>query len=473
MQSRLRGEGPQSGPDATEITRSPSEREVSLATTFGDEEFGLSYTSNERFDGSPDFALPALLLPAMKLGAPLTLPGGVSRRLLASSGQVQDVFNMWESIFGKIEVRPGEPSPRAATAPPASGVGCVFGGGVDSFHTLMRHNEEITHLLYLHLDTDDPQVRERAERRVREVARLTGKALIEVDTNLRQVYREWRISWKFGHGPWIASAALLLQNLLGKVYVPGSTTSNYDNLRPQGTHPILDPLWSTERLAFHHDGCEVRRVVKAEEISSWDVAMEWLQVCNHGQGGGNCGRCPKCLRTMVNLQAAGTLERCRTLPHEIDLDAVRSLDLSEYSESYFARENLRALESSGRNEALAAALRAALDRGAAIIAHSGYKEERLEHRLKKHLRDIERLQGRIERLHERNRSLRERNGSLQERARKLRERNQRLSSAFSGRERLRYALADWLVERVRRLPGSARALKLAVRLLQKGEKRSP
>jgi hypothetical protein len=54
------------------------------------------------------------------------------------------------------------------------------------------------------------------------------------------------------------------------------------------------------------------------------------------------------------------------------------LDLSEYSESYFARENLRALERLGTEPDLVRALEEALHRGGRIIAHRGYKEENLD-----------------------------------------------------------------------------------------------
>lgn len=350
-------------------------RKVSASITIGGEEHNVWISANHDLYQETDFLLPVAILPAMKVGATLDLPGEISPRLLSSTGQIQDIFNMWESILKHVPVRA---EARGAAGERSGGVACAFGGGIDSFHTAIRHRD-VTHLIYLHLLSEDPSVKEAAARRVRRVAKDLGKTLIEVDTNLREFARDTGIKWKYYHGMWIAAATLLFQHMFDKVIIPGSTTSNYDNLRPQGTHPILDPLWSTELVDFHHDGCEVRRVEKAAQISGNDVAMGALQVCDMTKGGGNCGACEKCLRSMINLQAAGALSRCGTLPDKIDLEAVRALDLTGYSESYFARENLRALERAGTEPDLAAALTEALDSGSYIIAHSGYKEEQVEH----------------------------------------------------------------------------------------------
>lgn len=257
---------------------------------------------------------------------------------------------------------------------------------------------------------------------------------------------------------WIASTALLLQHKFRKVLVPGSTTSNYDNLRPQGNHPILDPLWSTELVDFHHDGCEARRVDKAAYIASHEVAMRYLQVCDLTRGSHNCGHCKKCLRSMLNLRAAEALERCETLPNEIDPEAVRALDLSEYSESYFARENLRALERLGTEPELVRALEEALHRGAQIIAHSGYKEENLDaigSSLQASKQRAEKLRKNNSRLKAKRRSLAQKNSTLVRKNQKLIAKNAQLNSRYSS---LRYRVADTAAQIVLKIPGAARLL---------------
>jgi hypothetical protein len=429
-------------------------QKVSASLVIGREEHKVWVAANEDLFQEADFLLPVALLPAMRAGVALKLPGRVSPRLLSSVQQIQDILNMWESIYKHIPVKA---EARGTTAGRGSGVACFFGGGVDSFHTTLKHHEEISHLIFLHRrPTEDPSVAETDVRRAREVAEGLGKSLVEVDTNLHAFSDQTRIPWRFYHGMWIASTALLLQHKFRKVLIPGSTTSNYDNLRPQGTHPMLDPLWSTELVDFRHDGCEARRVDKAAYIASHEVAMRYLQVCDVTRGSHNCGHCKKCLRSMLNLKAAGALERCETLPNEIDPEAVRALDLSEYSESYFARENLRALERLGTEPELVRALEGALDRGGRIIAHSGYKEENLDaigSKLQASRQRAEKLREKNSRLKAKRRSLAKKNSTLVRRNQELIAENAQLTARHSS---LRYRLTDTAAQIVRRISGAAK-----------------
>jgi hypothetical protein len=125
------------------------------------------------------------------------------------------------------------------------------------------------------------------------------------------------------HGAAMISIALALGRLLRRVHVAASTT--YDRLYPWGTHPLLDPLWSTETLAVVHDGCELNTIDKTAFIARSPLALATLRPCASGNVGNvyNCGACLKCLRTMLDLLLAGALDRCSTLPHEIDVDRLR------------------------------------------------------------------------------------------------------------------------------------------------------
>ena len=62
-----------------------------------------------------------------------------------------------------------------------------------------------------------------------------------------------------------------------------------------GSHPLLDPLWSTETLAFVHDGCEANRMEKVRRIAESPLLLEGLRVCVDDRGPDvyNCGSCWK------------------------------------------------------------------------------------------------------------------------------------------------------------------------------------
>src|SRR5690606_18532962 len=63
----------------------------------------------------------------------------------------------------------------------------------------------------------------------------------------------------------------------------------------------------------------------------------------------NCGKCEKCLRTMIMLELNGHLERCATLPTELNLDDVESTRLLRRGVVRWRRLQKEA-ESAGRRD---------------------------------------------------------------------------------------------------------------------------
>jgi hypothetical protein len=84
---------------------------------------------------------------------------------------------------------------------------------------------------------------------------------------------------------------------------------------------VLDPLWSTETLTVVHDGCEMGRIDKVRFMAESQLVLDTLRLCPAY----NCGRCIKCLPTIIDLLQAGALDRCATLPHEVDVDQLREI----------------------------------------------------------------------------------------------------------------------------------------------------
>ena len=143
-------------------------------------------------------------------------------------------------------------------------------------------------------------------------------------TDLKMTSREY-LGWWWYHGPAIASVALLLAPMFGRVFVPSSIS--YDDSRPCSSHPLVDGLWSTDAVEVVHDGFNANRFEKIAFIAQNSTALRWLRVCNaRDDRGYNCGRCEKCLRTMVALEALGVLGRCATLPPRVDPGLIDRLD---------------------------------------------------------------------------------------------------------------------------------------------------
>lgn len=260
----------------------------------------------------------------------------------------QDVFASWyPDRLQRIAVR------GRTSRPPrrAKGVGCFFTGGVDSFHSVLANRDRLTHLVFVHgFDVPLeglPDLRAEVTTRVRQAADELGLPLIEVETNLHDLSDTRRSPWGTTyHGVALAAVGHLLAGTLGELVI--GATHSYEDLFAYGSHPLTDPLLSSSRVTFTHHGCEADRVEKTVHCATSDVAMRHLRVCWENRDGTyNCGTCKKCLRTMIALRIAGKLEACETLPHEIDLDAVRALPLGDRNTWARHAELIRHLRAEG------------------------------------------------------------------------------------------------------------------------------
>ena len=277
--------------------------------------------------------LAALLLAAMARRERLVVPAPVSARLAASVPTLQDVFATFRpATYARVEVEVpvrAEPLPAPEAAP---AVGLFFSMGVDSTYSLLKNRRghpageaAVTHLVSLNgIDVVEeawdaawpPEILAN----LRRVAAETGTTLLPVTTNVRR--EVGRLApWPMLHGGAMASTVLALGPRFRRLMVAASTT--YDRLYPWGTHPVLDPLWSTEATGFVHDGCELDSIDKVPVVARSPLAMATLRVCPGYGSGYNCGTCLKCLRTALDLQTIGALESCATLPRTIDAEALR------------------------------------------------------------------------------------------------------------------------------------------------------
>ena len=262
-------------------------------------------------DHADDAVLVSALLPALAAGTALTVVRPVSRRLLAGVSTIQDVFETWSR--DKERTRGWEPRFRrvpvhATVRPDAAavsgrGAAAFFTGGVDSFYSAVQRRTELTGLVFVHgfdVALADTALRARVASDLHRAAAALGLPLFEVETNVRDL-SDPSVQWLDYHGAALAAVALLLAPWFQTVYVPATMT--YATLDPLGSHPLVDPLWSTDDVELVHDGCEANRLEKLRAIARCDAARSFLRVCPKNWGGAyNCGRCEKCLRTMVAVR---------------------------------------------------------------------------------------------------------------------------------------------------------------------------
>lgn len=308
----------------------------------GNEIDRLWYKTNAPVHVTSDIFLISTLIPAMKLGENLSVAGTISEKLYKNIPKIQDILCSWYPELKKINVNAEHFTKGDGLL---TGTACFFSGGVDSFYTLLKHKDEITKIIYVRgfdVGLYEREYLDMMSRAVRKMADALGKELIEVETNVH-VFGDQYVDWSYQyHGSALASVASLLANKINKIYIPSSYT--YKDVFPWGTHPMLDNLWSTERIEIIHDGCEASRIQKIQKIITNPCALDHLRVCiDRTSGFYNCSECEKCVRTMISLHAFGVLDKCKTFRgFDMNAEAISKLKLNEHT-IIFQKENYNAL----------------------------------------------------------------------------------------------------------------------------------
>jgi hypothetical protein len=282
----------------------------------------------------------AALLPAMRLGEDIEVREGVSKRLLDRLPRIVDVYATWDPRLHRSRVRAErELGPRSA----ARGVGCFFSRGVDSMHSAaVPRGLPGTLTELVHCDRLEPKHSEAV--RVEEI-RLAGEAarelrlpLVVIETNVRELTDPIVADWADMVGGGLALLAHAMAGGFGHVVIPSSAAPT--TVIPTGSSPMLDGMFSTDELEVYHDAPATRPAKVAWLARERPELLPYLKVCFHEDRSDNCGRCPKCLATMLSLEAAGALGLATGFPREIDRAALAELDVSGLQ----PREEFREIE---------------------------------------------------------------------------------------------------------------------------------
>jgi hypothetical protein len=232
-------------------------------------------------------------------------------------------------------------------------VAAFFSGGVDSWSTVLDH-PEITDLIFVRgidllVDAPHQQALSRqAEDRLRNVVEELGLKFHAVETNLRQL-TDPLARWETYFGAALGAVSLFLGPRFERVLIAGSV--DYEVQETFGGTRLVDQLWSTELLEVLEDGGRYSRVERTARIASHSVVQRSLRVCwENPDGAYNCGRCRKCLMTMVTLEALGARDLVKTFPPELDLEAVASIEISLVVSLNLWEDMLDAIRDAGRTD---------------------------------------------------------------------------------------------------------------------------
>ncbi|HET7573733.1 MAG TPA: hypothetical protein VFJ99_01320 [Solirubrobacterales bacterium] len=317
-----------------------------------------------------DPALLATLLPAMRAGGELRVRGAVSPKLLRTQAEYQAIQRAWsldwtlgEEPLREVEVRA---SARAVEPrQPTGRVAAFFSGGVDSWATVLA-NPDVTDLIFVQGfdlipgNPDHAALAPVVEARLREAAESLELSLHVVETNLREM-SDPLIRWDAYNASALAAVALLYEDAFDRVLIASDT--DHETQVPLGASRMVDQLLGSERLELVDDGGRYSRLERLRRIVDHPGVQRALRVCWRNPGAAyNCGRCRKCLLTMISLEAMGVREKIETFPPELRLEPLEGSQMTLPIQLIFWEEVLDLVEASERPD-LAASVRPLVESG--------------------------------------------------------------------------------------------------------------
>ncbi|WP_187972493.1 hypothetical protein [Aquibium microcysteis] len=262
---------------------------------------------------NPDALLCLGLVPAMEIGAPLRVEGGVDPALLANAAAIQDLLCSWYPDYRRVDVS-ATPAGRSWSA--GRGTALFYSGGIDSSYSLATEKARLDALVTI-VDARAPGEGGAAGRRLagglEQSAAALGLRPVVVESNVRAAMQPF-LGWIEFHGSAMAGIRHLLAAAFETVLIASSGDETaWDE--PWGSHPALDPLLGTPGARIEHHGL-VKRLDKVRAILAEPALMQRLHICNNDSLV-NCGRCRKCRFALACLEVLDAAGEAPTFPHDV------------------------------------------------------------------------------------------------------------------------------------------------------------
>jgi hypothetical protein len=268
----------------------------------------------------------------------------------------------------------------SAREPPSPRAGLFLSGGVDSVSALRANRLSfppdhpaafrdaifvIGYGLQGGRDTRPglEELRARQRRSSEAIARIAGLRFIAVESRADVLGEDGGFFLRASHSAHLAAIAHLFCRRLSSASIAASYDPSF--LAPWGTHPMLDPNYGSSGIEIRHEGFGLTRGERTALVAGWKEALPHLIVCHQAPLGGgrlNCGRCEKCLRTMIDLDLAGALAPPAPFPAEIDRELLEGLRIPAATAPFWTDFPVR-LRAGGRG-GLAATVQRLLEQSA-------------------------------------------------------------------------------------------------------------
>ncbi|NCC04167.1 MAG: hypothetical protein EOM37_09030 [Proteobacteria bacterium] len=252
---------------------------------------------------------------AMSIGENIDVEGALSRQYLRNINEMQDAWALWKPrTYKKICITSSMVFPEPSVSFKQESALAAYSGGIDSIFTMLRHADASRSTFSYPLDKsvllvhgfDVPLSKkdqfESLQKRIAPLAEELGLNVKVIRTNSKELaLQNWNDSFA-------AELSCCLHQYSDRYsYGLIGSSEPYDSLiLPWGSSPVTDHLLSGDLMHIIHDGAAFSRTKKVEYISHNNLAVQVTKVCWEGLDlYKNCGKCEKCMRTLLNFMAVG------------------------------------------------------------------------------------------------------------------------------------------------------------------------
>ncbi|MFO7839175.1 MAG: hypothetical protein R6X08_06730, partial [Desulfosalsimonadaceae bacterium] len=245
---------------------------------------------------SADAFLTGCIIPALHFGEKrIRVEGEVCPVLLEGLETVMELMRIWTAgSYQPLDIEPGKVSDGTGQGRlPKDRAGMFYSGGIDSIAALLlnmknypeNHPARVRDCFFVHgFDIGGVPARgmkyhvfDRGLAAMENVASAAGVSTVAVYTNIRHLCDDRDLWLKRFFGAVLAAAGHAFSPRLDMFYI----ASSYDleNLAQCGSHPMLDPEYSSFDLRIRHRDIAFSRLDKLKIAAGWEPALKNMRVC--------------------------------------------------------------------------------------------------------------------------------------------------------------------------------------------------
>lgn len=299
----------------------------------------------------------ATIFIGMTAGVDLRVHGEVSPSLLRNLEEFQTIWKCWRpEVYKKIEIIADVEREQPRSEDSAGNI-MAFSGGVDSSFTALSHitgsrsglNRQIKAGVLIQSSSND--LFKPPYKKLAAMLANFGIKLIPIVTNAYDTFhpnnfpRLSNLRKLQDHFTPVTISCLMLFQETYRVGLLASSEPYQALVTPWSSHPLTDPLLSSNSFKVIHDGAEFNRTQKVGFLAAnFPELQSVLQVCwRKDQDENNCGRCSKCIRTILNFRVVGVdLPKC--FEQDVSNSQILRLSLQKMNAAAFNELELLLLE---------------------------------------------------------------------------------------------------------------------------------